>query len=1788
MAMEQSDASCQRRIQRRAHRQCGINETINALNLLHNFCGDLGTRTGRDDGPVSAAQAKSLEFIEECNELLGPPGDITDSGALEALRVSEGYEDLPSSSTLGSFDPALVSLPAGEVRPRELAELWGKGGQMKVKEFISQQLMSEDDALRNIEVNGPRAVYTDPKLRVKKNYVKFLGQLKELGLVDFALEEAKEQVGIFFVKKKQNRLRLILDCRRSNHWFQPPEHVALTTGESLRRISLDPGERLYVCSADLANAFYTLSMPAELRKYFGLQRVKAKDIGLQEIDGCRVDPDRLVQPRVAVLPMGWAWALYWCQVVHERIAERSGLSPAERLQDFRVAPAGKFWHVQYVDNLHVMGTNKDEVVDRFRRAIKELEDCGLTVHEVEELEQNTKILGWEYEDPGSFRPSRQRIWRLRIAIRAILKRGRVSGHQLERLLGHIAFASLGKREMFSMLGESYTFVQRHRSREAPIWKSVRRELSCWERLSPLIVQDLACGVCTEVLAVDASEWGLGAVGSNFNEQEVKGLSGYNERWRFKSMETSNARQFTFVEDEKIRATMVEDVAEDDPTTGFGHEASVPFTTVDRGWKLVGRLPWKKVESMPVLESRATLFGVKHLMRNTSHHGRRMLILTDSMTSACAVSKGRAQTWKLRTIIQKISAHLLATGSSLSLRWIPSEWNPSDGPSRGAAGPSAPCRVPGDDTLAPPMQQPAGAQPKEKSANTSDCSPVKTACAAEGCPLDLGHRVGGEPTPRQEDKKSSEATASLHPVRSFGEASSSFCQQGHSGALREGVRSTLRLCSQESNADDKPCRNRLSGSALPRSQVHGGRGHVDGKLCHSGDQLLPSESQRASQPSVHATSTEGVEEALSSSFKDATAFRSCCPLGNSCSSEEVGGDRIGVAAEFLPVSPADRVPGIAGDGCGEAFEASSWGIQMVELFAASHRDGHSFEDGAVGRIPYLGPAISAVSGASGVCEDAPQSEAKRTADLQRDSCRDNPVPSAELGGTSVAATWGTTPVSTQTRGCLSRSRQSPSNNRRSSSTRQMADRQVSQELRERQPNHATLCSTGSRRAKQRAGRGKRPQQNVPRPALNPGRVLHAPIFLELFSGSGRLGRTIARMTGWFVLLWDVMLGPEYDLTTRSNQHMVLNWVRSGLVVGAHLGVPCNSFSRARDQPGGPPPLRSDASPLGLEGLRPGDALKVQTGNCLLRFSVRFMLLCLSLYVSCTLENPAKSRLWICPPMVHFLRRRAVQNVVTEFCAYGTAWRKSTRFIGVHINLSPVGCMRCIGSKRGLCLFTGCAHLPLCGQTASGEWKTKIAEPYPWKLCRLLTRCFLNHEIEQIARNFARQRGDVLLYSDQCMFSWLGFLPKVYQHKYRGPSHVVQSCWVARSLRASMLYLSQSHGRRFPTTVSSKIVLALQGCCGFVTFPASQFQHIWDDVDERRLLYGEHPLSQLPGAHRGDVAQKWARRMLKETKPDCGDIQDAVPGARCNGVRRHQAQAEVDFIFQDQKAEVKSAQLLGSPDAGWRIRFGRIRRQSLSQRTQPVFEFDSLYLVIVSPKWLHLVKHDLQTGMSNSTGEVSISRGKRRSWEEAVDLILEELCTVGNCKLVGKTDISDSWIIDECKKHVSYASQFYHDKPCGSMSESRRGYQIERVLREVDEQLHPGSHFSSAKRADWIRDQMRIEAKSAQLVFIPSRSRWQCAFYGIKQDCFDELLIAMYSPAGLDVFRHDGKYGMSSHGIRKIQQRLSDTQLEAPSTAMPKSTDVLSSVDDVHDLLGPLFAANVAAGRGTVTCHAIPGW
>ena len=84
----------------------------------------------------------------------------------------------------------------------------------------------------------------------------------------------------------------------------------------------------------------------------------------------------------------------------------------------------------------------------------------------------------------------------------------------------------------------------------------------------------------------------------------------------------------------------------------------------------------------------------------------------------------------------------------------------------------------------------------------------------------------------------------------------------------------------------------------------------------------------------------------------------------------------------------------------------------------------------------------------------------------------------------------------------------------------------------------------------------------------------------------------------------------------------------------------------------------------------------------------------------------------------------------------AWRKSTRFLGGLINLEGLNQFRCLRVKRGRCLRTGGKHIELAGKAPCGKFWTQIAEPYPKKLCKELAQCFLNYELQKLARNFEK--------------------------------------------------------------------------------------------------------------------------------------------------------------------------------------------------------------------------------------------------------------------------------------------------------------------------------------------------------------------------------------------------------------------------------------------------------------------
>ena len=475
------------------------NRTIAALNSMYQAPTEKDSflRGYTFDG-ISEAQREVQAFVYDAVKNMGQPPALSHTGALRLLRAAGGYTDDQAVGTVAGYDPEKVSLPEPGWQPIPLSDLWGSNGRERVCDFVQHQLLPPDEAQEQVAKLGLRKLYMDPRLKDRRVYSRFLRRMQASHLVDFSLKKPCEEVSLFFVTKKGDRLRLIVDARRSNAHFRQPQSVSLSTAESLGSIELEGGESGVVCQADLKDAFYHLELSPQLRDYFGLPGIRARHLGISTVEGIKVDQGTLVYPRLAVVPMGWSHALYLCQSIHESLVEQAGLEEGNRLRDRRRAPNCRCAHAQYVDNLIVIGTGASEVQDRFAAAVNSLKAAGLQVHEEETASTgDSTVLGWEYTAHRIFRPTRKRVWKTRCAIRELLRRGKARGEIVERLLGHLTFLSLCRREALSVFGEVYKFVKAHRhcSSEVPLPRSVRQELSTWDGLLPLLFKDLRSVGC---------------------------------------------------------------------------------------------------------------------------------------------------------------------------------------------------------------------------------------------------------------------------------------------------------------------------------------------------------------------------------------------------------------------------------------------------------------------------------------------------------------------------------------------------------------------------------------------------------------------------------------------------------------------------------------------------------------------------------------------------------------------------------------------------------------------------------------------------------------------------------------------------------------------------------------------------------------------------------------------------------------------------------------------------------------------------------------------------------------------------------------------------------------------------------------------------------------------------------------------------------------------------------------------------------------------------------------------
>jgi hypothetical protein len=169
-------------------------------------------------------------------------------------------------------------------------------------------LLTPDNVLRT----NPPPLRAGPPVALgeRKEYLALARRLHELGMAR-AIPQAhvRQSVGVFCVGKAGKRLRLITDARRTNNDHAPPPHVRLPNPGNLASLEAD---RFVAGCQDLVSFYFMLLLPDWLVGFFTLPRLRP-----EEALSLGLPPDH--QLAMAVLPMGWSWAVFLAEAVHLHI-----------------------------------------------------------------------------------------------------------------------------------------------------------------------------------------------------------------------------------------------------------------------------------------------------------------------------------------------------------------------------------------------------------------------------------------------------------------------------------------------------------------------------------------------------------------------------------------------------------------------------------------------------------------------------------------------------------------------------------------------------------------------------------------------------------------------------------------------------------------------------------------------------------------------------------------------------------------------------------------------------------------------------------------------------------------------------------------------------------------------------------------------------------------------------------------------------------------------------------------------------------------------------------------------------------------------------------------------------------------------------------------------------------------------------------------------------------------------------------------------------------------------------
>lgn len=610
-------------------------------------------------------------------------------------RASSGYfEEEASGTTVRPYQRELVSLPNPGASVMDASVLVDQTGRDILQAYDTSMLR---DFEKEPPPHSPDKIkpYMDVQLANSKPlYNQFIRDLWDRNMIEFA-SSCKCTVTPFFVVKKNGKQRLVLDCRSSNVFFKDPPDIAMPAGYSFSQLELSSDDTMYIAQTDIKDYFYSIGLPVELRPYFALPPVDLQEIFPKndKIFGNFGNQSCRVYPTLVVVPMGWNWAMFISQRIHQYQAMVAAQVGIERcLVDGRPSPnldSGPVL-IPYADNLNIIGTNKKEVQELKTTITQHLESIGFRVHEEQEALPHAESLGFYLDGvAGKIFPKPNKLEKVQKVLHWLSTRPRVSGKMIERIIGHTIHFCMLRRELLSVFRAMYDFKMHCYNKRQTLWSSAAIECKNMAYLLEMCFADLRRPWNQEVTCSDASLTGTAVCRATWASLHVKAAGQQRELWRFRATGTAGkARQHVQELDPFNDLDTVRPMSQDAFTTPFViFQLNLEFKEISpellspTDWSTQFATNMKHPEHITLLEARGVIQSLRHKARTFSSFHSRHVHLGDNLGMILSFDRGRAKNKALLFQCRRSAALAVATDSEYHFRWIPSELNVADSPSR---------------------------------------------------------------------------------------------------------------------------------------------------------------------------------------------------------------------------------------------------------------------------------------------------------------------------------------------------------------------------------------------------------------------------------------------------------------------------------------------------------------------------------------------------------------------------------------------------------------------------------------------------------------------------------------------------------------------------------------------------------------------------------------------------------------------------------------------------------------------------------------------------------------------------------------------------------------------------------------------------------------------------------------------------------------------------------------------------------------------------------------------------